>query len=156
MTHLLYLYVRAPPFRAKGLEQASKYFFMWRQNPQVSLLLLRLAWVVGLRSIETTLLEFSGGRMLNLIENFKSSKSGILCVLGAFLIQVCAGSYHGTFGNLLPYFTSYLKQVRVFQETQILICQYIGSLYWDSKPFYQLINTDSNSSIQIEDKPRFD
>ena len=63
---------------------------------------------------EITLLEFSGGRMLNLLENFKSNKSGILCVLGAFLIQVCAGSYHGTFGNLLPYFTSYLKQVRVY------------------------------------------
>ena len=39
-------------------------------------------------------------------------KRGLLAVLGAFLIQLCVGCYHGTFGNLLPYLTSYMRQVR--------------------------------------------
>ena len=55
---------------------------------------------------------------------------GLLSVAGAFLIQVLepgftiflihplqlgVGSYHGTFGNLLPYFSSYMRQVsRIF------------------------------------------
>ena len=49
--------------------------------------------------------------MLNFLEDVKNNKRGLLCILGAFFIQICAGCYHGTFGNLLPYFTSYLKQV---------------------------------------------
>ena len=58
--------------------------------------------------------------MLNILENFKSNKKGVFCVLGAFLIQICAGCYHGTFGNLLPYFTSYLRQVREeFEDKKI-------------------------------------
>ena len=36
---------------------------------------------------------------------------GVLAVVGAFLLQLVAGSYNGTFGNLLPYLTSYLRQV---------------------------------------------
>ena len=39
------------------------------------------------------------------------NQRGILCVLGAFLIQMCAGGFHGTFGNMLPYLTSYMRQV---------------------------------------------
>lgn len=31
-------------------------------------------------------------------------------MFGAFLLQLCAGSYNGRFGNLLPYFTSYMRQ----------------------------------------------
>ena len=37
---------------------------------------------------------------------------GLLAVFGAFLIQLCLGCYHGTFGNILPYLTSYMKQVK--------------------------------------------
>ena len=36
---------------------------------------------------------------------------GVLAVVGAFLLQLVAGSYNGTFGNLLPYLTSFLRQV---------------------------------------------
>jgi len=35
---------------------------------------------------------------------------GFLSVFGAFLIQLTAGTFHGTFGNLLPYFSSYVKK----------------------------------------------
>ena len=35
---------------------------------------------------------------------------GVLSVFGGFLTQLCAGSYHGTFGNMLPYLSSYMKQ----------------------------------------------
>jgi len=31
-------------------------------------------------------------------------------VLGAFLIQLTTGTYHGTFGNLLPYFSSFIRK----------------------------------------------
>lgn len=44
------------------------------------------------------------------IEFVNSNKKGLLSVFGAFLIQLCAGCFNGTFGNLLPYFTSYMKQ----------------------------------------------
>ena len=37
---------------------------------------------------------------------------GVLCVFGSFLIQLTLGAYHGTFGNMVPYFSSYMKQVR--------------------------------------------
>jgi len=37
---------------------------------------------------------------------------GLLSVLGAFLIQLTTGTYHGTFGNLLPYFSSYMRKDR--------------------------------------------
>lgn len=46
-------------------------------------------------------------------QNILENKSGLLSVFGAFIIQLCAGAYHGTFGNLLPYFLSYLKQVDI-------------------------------------------
>ena len=29
------------------------------------------------------------------------------------MVQLCIGCYHGTFGNLLPYLTSYMRQVKV-------------------------------------------
>jgi len=35
---------------------------------------------------------------------------GLLCVFGGFLIQLVVGSFHGTFGNMLPYLTSYRRQ----------------------------------------------
>ena len=33
------------------------------------------------------------------------------CVVGCVLVQLVIGSYHGTFGNLLPYFASFIRQV---------------------------------------------
>jgi hypothetical protein len=36
---------------------------------------------------------------------------GHVTVLGAILIQLAVGAHHGTFGNLLPYFTSFMRQV---------------------------------------------
>ena len=36
---------------------------------------------------------------------------GIGSVVGCVLVQLVIGSYHGTFGNLLPYFASYIRQV---------------------------------------------
>ena len=53
------------------------------------------------------------------IEFVNSNKKGLLSVFGAFLIQLCAGCFNGTFGNLLPYFTSYMKQVH-----STLVCLY--------------------------------
>ena len=41
----------------------------------------------------------------------RSKRRGFLSIFGAFLIQLCAGCYHGTFGNILPYLTSYMRQV---------------------------------------------
>jgi len=35
---------------------------------------------------------------------------GLGSVAGCVLVQLVIGSYHGTFGNLLPYFTSYIRQ----------------------------------------------
>ena len=49
--------------------------------------------------------------MLNLNSLSTMNKRGLLSVFGGFLIQLCAGCYHGTFGNLLPYLTSYVRQV---------------------------------------------
>merc|ERR1712241_255174 len=47
--------------------------------------------------------------MLNV---FLENKRGFLAVLGAFLINLCTGIYNGTFGNILTYLTSYLRQSR--------------------------------------------
>jgi len=47
---------------------------------------------------------------IGFMDKIKSNHRGFLSVFGAFLVQLTAGSYHGTFGNLLPYFTSYVKQ----------------------------------------------
>ena len=50
--------------------------------------------------------------MKSISERFMSrNQRGLLAVFGAFLLQLCAGSYNGTFGNLLPYLTSYMRQV---------------------------------------------
>ena len=49
--------------------------------------------------------------MLSLNSLSTTNKRGLLSVFGGFLIQLCAGCYHGTFGNLLPYLTSYVRQV---------------------------------------------
>ena len=46
-----------------------------------------------------------------LVPGLRGHWRGLLAVLGAFLCQLCAGAYHGTFGNLLPYLTSYIRQV---------------------------------------------
>jgi len=40
----------------------------------------------------------------------KQNFRGLLSVFGAFLVQLTAGAYHGTFGNLLPYISSYVKE----------------------------------------------
>ena len=50
------------------------------------------------------------GNMLNvLLEN----KRGYLSVLGAFLINLCVGCFPCTFGNILPYLSSYMRQVDI-------------------------------------------
>ena len=50
--------------------------------------------------------------MKSISERFMTrNQRGLLAVFGAFLLQLCAGSYNGTFGNLLPYLTSYMRQV---------------------------------------------
>ena len=49
--------------------------------------------------------------MLGLTQAVIENREGLLTVLAAFLIQLCNGCYHGTFGNLLPYLSSYLRQV---------------------------------------------
>ena len=36
---------------------------------------------------------------------------GMGSVVGCVLVQLVIGSYHGTFGNLLPYFASYIRHV---------------------------------------------
>ena len=50
-------------------------------------------------------------RLMNLKNDFQENWKGLLSIFGAFLLQLCVGSFHGTFGNLLPYITSYLRQV---------------------------------------------
>ena len=40
-----------------------------------------------------------------------SSISSRVFILPAPLLQLTVGTYHGTFGNLLPYFSSYMRQV---------------------------------------------
>ena len=52
--------------------------------------------------------------MLSLNSLSTTNKRGLLSVFGGFLIQLCAGCYHGTFGNLLPYLSSYVRQVTEF------------------------------------------
>ena len=49
--------------------------------------------------------------MLSLNSLSTTNKRGLLSVFGGFLIQLCTGCYHGTFGNLLPYLSSYVRQV---------------------------------------------
>jgi len=40
----------------------------------------------------------------------KGTLRGVGSVVGCVLVQLVIGSYHGTFGNLLPYFASYIRQ----------------------------------------------
>jgi len=50
-------------------------------------------------------------RMFSALDYIKSdSFKGFTVVFGAFLTQLTLGTFHGTFGNLLPYISSYLKQ----------------------------------------------
>ncbi len=51
-------------------------------------------------------------RLVNVLAKIKRNQKGLFSVFGAFLLQLCVGSYHGTFGNLLPYLTSYLRKVK--------------------------------------------
>ncbi|XP_023342097.1 uncharacterized protein LOC111711868 isoform X2 [Eurytemora carolleeae] len=39
---------------------------------------------------------------------------GVMSVIGGFLIMLTAGAFHGTIGNMAPYFASYIRQ---FDET---------------------------------------
>ena len=54
------------------------------------------------------------------IQLLKGNYRGLLAVLGGFLIQLTAGTYHGTFGNLLPYFSSYVKKVNTSEREDII------------------------------------
>ena len=56
------------------------------------------------------------------------NQRGLLAVFGAFLLQLCAGSYNGTFGNLLPYFTSYMRQVDS-ETLNFTICNCLTGLW---------------------------
>ena len=56
-------------------------------------------------------------RLMNLKNDFQENWKGLLSIFGAFLLQLCVGSFHGTFGNLLPYITSYLRQVNMCKYT---------------------------------------
>ena len=49
--------------------------------------------------------------LLNSLQYIVDNRKGFSTVFGVFLMHLCAGCYHGTFGNLLPYFTSYLRLV---------------------------------------------
>ena len=63
--------------------------------------------------------------MLGLTQAVIENREGLLTVLAAFLIQLCNGCYHGTFGNLLPYLSSYLRQVT--SGLEILVPQKVPS-----------------------------
>ena len=52
-------------------------------------------------------------KFVNVLAKIKKNQKGLISVFGAFLLQLCVGSYHGTFGNLLPYLTSYLRKVMI-------------------------------------------
>jgi len=49
--------------------------------------------------------------LLGLVGTVRCHYRGLLSVFGAFVIQLTVGTYHGTFGNMLPYFSSYVRQV---------------------------------------------
>ena len=63
--------------------------------------------------------------MLRLTQAVVENREGLLTVLAAFLIQLCNGCYPGTFGNLLPYLSSYLRQVT--SGLEILVPQKVPS-----------------------------
>ena len=65
-------------------------------------------------------------RLMNLKNEIQENQKGLLSIFGAFLLQLCVGSYYGTFGNLLPYIASYLRQVN--------ICKHNSSEYYDGRP----------------------
>ena len=52
-----------------------------------------------------------------MLKVFLENKRGFVSVLGAFLINLVTGIYNGTFGNILPYLTSYMRQVRQAKTT---------------------------------------
>ena len=52
-------------------------------------------------------------KLINFKNKIQENWEGLISIFGAFLLQLCVGSYHGTFGNLLPYITSYLRQVNM-------------------------------------------
>ena len=52
-------------------------------------------------------------RLMKIKNEIHENWEGLISIFGAFLLQLCVGSYHGTFGNLLPYITSYLRQVNM-------------------------------------------
>ena len=68
---------------------------------------------------------------MNLKNDFQENWKGLLSIFGAFLLQLCVGSFHGTFGNLLPYITSYLRQVNMFKHNPVN-GEYVDKiiLYW--------------------------
>ena len=68
--------------------------------------------VFSVLRIEKLFKDIMASQYINLWTKIKRNQKGLLSVFGAFLLQLCAGSYHGTFGNLLPYLTSYLRKVK--------------------------------------------
>ena len=61
--------------------------------------------------------------------------AGLLTVVGGFLVQLAVGSFYGTFGNLVPYLSAYLRWV--LKIISVGIPTYAGmktGLYADFRP----------------------
>jgi hypothetical protein len=71
------------------------------------------------------------------IRQNKYWNAGNKTVIGAIIIQLAVGSYHGTFGNLLPYFTSFMRQV----ISCISISQVFKNNYFDNFLIFKGIMT---------------
>ena len=65
--------------------------------------------------------------LLNSLQYVVDNRKGFSTVFGVFLIHLCAGCYHGTFGNLLPYFTSYLRLVMLYIIYMLKITHHLQS-----------------------------
>ena len=63
-------------------------------------------WYISLQVVNQK--EEHAPKMMNKI---LKNRRGLLSVIGAFLINLATGIYNGTFGNILPYLTSYMRQV---------------------------------------------
>ena len=69
-----------------------------------------------------------------------------MSVLGAFLINLCVGCFPCTFGNILPYLTSYMRQVRHNMYEIIIILKY----YMKSYIRIYLMETWHQSTLSVE------
>ena len=86
-------------------------------------------------------------RLMNLKNDFQENWKGLLSIFGAFLLQLCVGSFHGTFGNLLPYITSYLRQVNMstYNSSESIL---IKGLF-----FYEIMTNNALQCLSISENP---